>query len=243
MKGDKAHIIARLQREILPLQGYKPVPGMSKIDTGLGPILKAFPNNTFPCGAIHECIIDGKEGRAATAGFVTALAGKLMGVQGVAIWIGANKMIFPPALAQFSVEPSNVIFINLEKEKDILWATEEALRCEAITCVVSEVPSINFTASRRLQLAVETSRVTGFVLKPLSKYENVTASICKWKVSSLPSDIDDSFPGVGFPQWNVEILKIRNGLPGKWTVSWYDGRFQHTYQQPSIVPLRKQNTG
>lgn len=39
---------------------------------------------------------------------------------------------------------------------------EEALKCGGLAAVVGEVQDISFTASRRLQLAVEQSGVTGF---------------------------------------------------------------------------------
>jgi hypothetical protein len=32
-------------------------------------------------------------------------------------------------------------------------------------------------------------------------------------------------PGVGFPHWKVELLRIRNGIPGVWCVHWSGGRF------------------
>ena len=33
-------------------------------------------------------------------------------------------------------------------------------------------------------------------------------------------------PGVGFPRWNVELLKVRNGKPGSWQIEWAESRFQ-----------------
>ncbi len=33
-------------------------------------------------------------------------------------------------------------------------------------------------------------------------------------------------PGVGAPRWKVELLKVRNGLPGAWIVEWVDGRLR-----------------
>ena len=33
-------------------------------------------------------------------------------------------------------------------------------------------------------------------------------------------------PGVGMPRWKVELLKVRNGVPGEWIVEWADGRLR-----------------
>jgi protein ImuA len=34
-------------------------------------------------------------------------------------------------------------------------------------------------------------------------------------------------PGVGFPRWNVQLLKVRNGKPGAWQLEWEGGQFHH----------------
>ncbi|HEY4206229.1 MAG TPA: hypothetical protein VGM31_05445, partial [Puia sp.] len=40
------------------------------------------------------------------------------------------------------------------------------------------------------------------------------------------SDISSPLmPGVGFPRWNIELSRIRNGHPGSWVVEWQAGRF------------------
>lgn len=49
------------------------------------------------------------------------------------------------------------------KTKDSLWAIEEALKCNALIAVVGEITELTFNDSRRLQLAVEKSHVTGFI--------------------------------------------------------------------------------
>ena len=243
MEGSKSNIIAQLQKEILPLQGYKPASDSLMYDTGLGPILHAFPNKKFPLGAVHEFICENKSGSAATSGFITGLIGTLMGTQGVSMWISAERNIHPPALSSFNVDARNIFFIHPQKEKDILWATEEALHCNALSTVVAEVPALSFKASRRLQLAVEQSRVTAFIIRNGVRNIDVTSTLSRWRITSLPGEIPDELPGVGFPKWNVEILKIRNGQPGAWMVSWNNGRFEHKYKQSEIFVHRQQKVG
>ena len=41
------------------------------MDMGLGPIKDAFPNASFPVGAVHEFLCAAPEDAAATAGFIT----------------------------------------------------------------------------------------------------------------------------------------------------------------------------
>jgi protein ImuA len=77
----------------------------------------------------------------------------------------SSKTIFPPGLKMFGIEPANIIFLELQKSKDILWVMEEALKCIGVAAVVGEISDLSFTLSRRLQLAVEQSGVMGFILR------------------------------------------------------------------------------
>jgi protein ImuA len=181
------HIISLLQKEILSLQGFKPGSGNLKADLGLGPLCTAFPNNSFPLGAIHEFLSENRENKAASSGFLAGLLSPLMHSGGVAAWISTNRTLFPHALKHFDIEPDRILFIDLQKEKEALWVMEEALKCEALSAVVGELRELSFTASRRLQLAVEQSRVTGFILRNTPTTLNATACVTRWKISHLPA--------------------------------------------------------
>jgi protein ImuA len=252
MLASKKDIISQLQKEILPLQGFRPPSPGNAVDMGLGPVEAAFPNGVFPTGAMHEFLNDRAEDAAASGGMMAGLLAGLMQKGGVCVWIGCRRTLFPPALKAYGIEPDRVIFVDLKREKDVLWAMEEALKCEGLAAVVGEMGEIDFTASRRLQLAVEKSRVTGFILRRDARKMNVVASVARWKVSSLESHLEDGLPGVGFPRWRVELDKIRNGRPGAWVVEWSAGMFRVIPEMgvgssnPERIPLpaqEKRKTG
>lgn len=225
-----ADIISQLQTDILRLQGFKPA-NNAAVDMGLGPLKEAFPNGSFPLGAVHEFLSARSEDSAATCGFIAGLLAPLMGNNGTSLWVSSSRTLFPPALKNFGIEPDRFIFLDLQKEEDVMWAMEEALKCGALTAVVGEMNQIDFTASRRLQLVVEKSQVTGFILRHNCRKLNTTACVSRWRISPLPSvpiDPDrtiEDFPGIGFPQWKVELLRIRNGRSGVWDLKWMGGRF------------------
>src|SRR4030095_9938777 len=164
---------------------------------------------------------------------------RLMQLGGVCIWISSARTLFPPALKTFGIEPDQVIFIDLKKEKDVLWTMEEALKCNRLTAVLGELKEISFTESRKLQLAVEQSRVTGFILRHKPRSLNTIACVSRWRITSLPSESEDGMPGVGFPRWNVELLKVRNGKPGNWKVEWLSNRFQNITENIFSIPQEK----
>ena len=241
MQATKADIISQLQRDILPLQGYKPIADNIGFDAGLGYIKEAFPNASFPLGAMHEFFCSGIEDVSASSGFITGIVSAIMQRGGVSIWISSSRMIFPPALKAFGIKPDKIIFVYLQKEKEILWAMEEALKCEGLAAVIAETPELTFTASRRFQLAVEQSRVTGFIIRHNPK-NIATACLTRWRITPLPSLAQDGLPGVGFPRWRVELLKVRNGTPGNWQLEW-TRRFRHVSKLAAITQEQQRKTG
>jgi protein ImuA len=120
---------------------------------------------------------------------------------------------------------------------------EEALKCDGLSAVIGEVPELSFTASRRLQLAVEKSQVTGFLIRRSVRHLNTTACVTRWKITSLPSESEDDLPGIGYPRWNVELLKVRNGKPGSWQIEWVEGKFRPLYKFVSLVQEPRKKTG
>jgi protein ImuA len=242
MSQEKAHIIAQLQKKIFSLQGYKHTVNGTEVDIRLGPIKNAFPGERFPVGAIHEFLAGGPEDEAATSGFITGILAVLMQQDKVSLWISSAKKIFPPGLKCFGIDPGKIIFVDLQKPGDILWTMEEALKCNGLAAVIGEVEELSFTVSRRLQLAVEQSQVTGFILRQ-STNTNTTACVTRWKITSLPSVPAGNLPGIGYPSWNVELLKIRNGRPGKWEIEWRNGYFQQIFKAVPVTPEQQRQTG
>jgi len=241
MPDTKQDIVSRLRKDILLWEGFKPPSAGMNAGMGLGPLESAFPNGIFPIGVIHEMVCSTPEQAAATSGFIGGLLASLMQQGGPCLWIGTSRKLFPPSLTIFNVEPDRMIFIDLQREKDVLWATEEALKCEGLAAVVSELREISFAQSRRLQLAVENSKVTGFILRNDPRKMSTTTCVARWQITHLPSELEDGLPGVGFPRWQVELLKVRNGNPGSWKLEWVDGRFAAVGEKINIheIPERK----
>jgi len=241
MANAKRELINRLQKDILQWEGYRPPTAAKKEMFGLGAIEAAFPNNIFPTGTVHELVCDNTEQATASTGFVSGLLAVLMQNGGACLWISLSGNVFPIALKAFGIEPDRMIFVHLRKDKDVLWVMEEALKCAGLSAVICELSEVDFKQSRRLQLAVEQSRVTGFILRNRSKKMSSTACAARWQIKSLPSEPIDGLPGVGFPRWNVELLRVRNGQPGNWTVEWCGGNFRLVERQ--VLAQELQNVG
>lgn len=221
-------VIERLQRQILDLEGYKAKPREQQKKLGFAYIEKHFPNQVFPMGTIHEFISTQPEYTASTSAFIMGLLAKLNTHQGIYVWIGKQRQLFPPGLSYFGIPAHQIIFINLTKPKDILWATEEALKCKSLSGVISELETVTFAQSQRLQLTVEKSKVTGFILRTQTGTIHATACAARWQISPIASFSLNQLPGVGFANWQIDLLKVRNGSTASFNISWHNGQFQAT---------------
>jgi protein ImuA len=239
MEATKENIIAKLRQDILTWEGFRPPQPGAIGKFGLGPLEAAFPNGVFPTGAIHEFISTCPEDTAACGGLIAGITQQLLKHGGACLWISYTRRIFPPALKLFGVDPDRVVFVDVPKQKDVLWVTEEALKCEGVATVITETRELSFMESRRLQLAVEESKVTGFILRKDATKINTTACVARWKVTQVPSELSDGLPGVGFPRWQVELLKVRNGNPGVWTIEWAKRRFNPIIPKRNTEKLRR----
>ena len=224
--------IQQLRRELLLMEGYKP-PETGAPDIPIGPLAEAFPNRRFPTGKLHEFIAATPPQTAATGGLICVLAGALMSKGGEAIWITKKRRIFPPGLASFGIPAHRIIFCEIRNEKHLLWAAEEALRCKGLASVIAEIPDITYTASLRLHLAIDESRVTGMLLRSTTKQTQPIASAARWRVSPARSRSPISgLTRMGYPAWTIQLEKVRNGRSGSWQLEWRAGRLQ------SILPAQ-----
>lgn len=238
----KADKLCRLRTEILSLQGFKPNTPAAESDFGLGSIVYSFPNAIFPFSALHEFICHSPQEVAASGAFVTGLLSPSLNKGGVVLWICTHRLIFPPALKLFGINPDQIIFVNTRNEKETVWTVEEALKSCALTSVVGQVRELGFTESRRLQLAIEQSSAGCFLIR--YKPRNLsTACTTRWQIKPLASSLENKLPGVGYPHWQVNLLKVRGGKPASWNLEWKKGRFHQPSKLSFIARELQKKTG
>lgn len=239
----RQEIIEELQQKILHLQGNQKQAD-EQLSIGLGKIESAFPGEIFPKGVVHELISNTAEEATCTSGFISVVLGKLMPNTGYCLWISTvpRRSIFPSALKGFGIDPERILFIDAGRTKDTLWAIEEALKCDSLIAVVGEITELSFNDSRRLQLAVEKSHVTGFIHRFRPKTENAVACVSRWKISPVKSVLGD-VPGVGFSRWDIELLRVRNGKTGKWQVEWTPKGLEYILPEQTIQEIDERQIG
>ncbi|PZO01100.1 MAG: damage-inducible protein, partial [Alphaproteobacteria bacterium] len=148
--------IDRLQPSGQPHRGILPF--------GVGPLDAALPHGGLVRGGLHE-IAGGGDG--AVDGAVAALfaAGIAARLPGQVLWCVTRPDLFAPALQQAGLDAGRVLYVEAGDEKSLLACFEEGLRHGGIGAVVGEVARLSMTASRRLQLAAETSGVMALAVR------------------------------------------------------------------------------
>lgn len=238
MLQERAEIIHKLKNDIL-FQRFSTTRSDRNSSIQIRPLTDHFHFKVFPVGAVHEFICNDISSNAASTGFISALLHLLMQHHGVAVCLATSHHYFPPALTHYGLHPEKIIFIQLANQKQMVYAMEEALKCEGIAAVIANVNELNFKQSRRLQLACEKSRVTGFVLCNNPRRIHTTACVARWEITSSPSINENQLPGVGFPSWNIHLQKVKNGRPGKWTYSFEGSSIVHIPQQQNEYFLQQ----
>lgn len=201
-------------REILPF-------GLVEIDRRL-------PGGGLTLGALHE-IAGGGNGAVDGAAAALFAAGIAARTKGKVLWIVTRADLFAPALAQAGLAPDRVLHVEAGDDKALLACFEEGLRHGGLGAVVAETAHLSMTASRRLQLAAETSHTIGLAMRrwrrqtEASDFGQPTTSSTRWRVSALPS-APLPVPGLGRARWLVELIRAKAGESADFEVEACDAK-------------------
>jgi protein ImuA len=163
---------------------------------------------------------------AAWAGFLLAQADRAkpqLWVQDRMAIIESGR-IYPPGLGG-----GELIHVEARDAKLALWAMEEGLRCSGLSGVIGELwgdpAALDFTATRRLAVAAERSRVPCWLVR-LAGTANLSGARMRWRIASMPSIANSFDPRAsGSPAWETELFRARGYPPGRWGVAHETGTF------------------
>ncbi|MBW9115684.1 ImuA family protein [Rhizobium cauense] len=218
-------VITELRERISHLEGNKARRAQT-LPFGVREIDNHLPGGGLSFGAIHE-FAGGGAGTVDGAAAALFAAGIAARTKGKVIWCLTRPDLFFPALAQAGLHPNRVIFVEADREEDVLASMEEALSFGGLGAVVAELVRLPMTASRRLQLAAEKSGTIGLVVRrwrrqtEASDFGQPTASTTRWRVSVMPSQ-ELPVPGVGRARWFLELMRVKAGECAEFTVGACD---------------------
>ena len=133
--------------------------------------------------------------------------------------------IYPPGLRGIEL-----IHVEARDARAALWAMEEGVRCSGLSGVVGELwgdpAALDFTATRRLAVAAERSRVPCWLVR-LGGRANLSGARMRWRIASGPSianPFDPRAPGAS--AWQAELFRARGHPPGRWSIAHETNSFR-----------------
>lgn len=227
MTAARAQVLTELRDRIATLE--RSVPRQAGwLSFGVLAIDAVLPGGGLARGALHE-IAGGGSGTVDGAAAALFAAGIAARTKGKVVWCLTRPDLFFPALAQVGLDANRVVFVEVDREEDVLASMEEGLSHGGLGAVVGELVRLPMTASRRLQLAAEKSGTLGLVVRrwrrqtEANDFGQPTASTTRWRVSVLPS-VALPVPGVGRPQWFLELMRVKSGECAEFTVGACDAQ-------------------
>jgi protein ImuA len=219
--------IAALRARIERLQGGQ-AHGRAVIPFGVAEIDRILPEGGLALGSLHE-VAGGGNGAIDGAAAALFAAGIAARTKGKVLWCVTRQDLFAPALSQVGLSPGRVIYVEAGDEKAVLACFEEGLRHGGLGAVIAEFARLSMTASRRLQLAAESSGALGIAIRrwrrqtEAADFGQPTASVTRWRVSILPST-PLPVPGVGRARWLLELIRCRAGESADFEVEACDAK-------------------
>jgi len=222
--GRKSAILKELRERIQNLERLEGPDRAPQRALGFGiPALdNLWPERGLPLGALHEACGFTPAGFAAATAFVASIAGRL---NKPVLWCTTRTELYGPGLAQVGLPSTQLLVVRARSDKDVLAVMEESLRHAAIGGVIGEIPRLDLTSSRRLQLAAEAGGSVAFALRrPRKQVSPVPlAAASRWVVSAAPS-APHRIPQAGRARWKIELLRSRSGHTGQWIVDVPDAQ-------------------
>ncbi|MGP1308879.1 MAG: ImuA family protein, partial [Phycisphaerales bacterium] len=168
------------------------------LPTGLGPLDGVLPGGGLRAGAVHELLSSGEEAPLALFGLFAAGA-----TRGVSVWIGSA--VFPSVWALRAAGPDLAahLLIDARREGDRLWAADLALRCSAVSRVIADGSSFDAAATRRLQLAAESTSALCLLARPERDRAGLSTAATRWLIEPAVS------PHHSCARWTVRLLRCK----------------------------------
>jgi protein ImuA len=128
------------------------------------------------------------------------------------IWSDPRGELYPPALASFGFDLSQLFILRPASHADEIWAVTEALRCPGVGAVIVAPEKLSRIEARRLQLAAETGGSVGIFLRPRGRGvrggDSIYAAATRWLVAPYPGERT-------VQRWTIQLLHGHGGRVGQ----------------------------
>ena len=162
---DQQSVLRRLRQKVgcVSTASPKSPQQFSAGNTGIDEML---PSGGLKTDTLTEWISGSNSSSAAALSLIVA-AGHLKSTDGPLVVVDANGQFHPPAAMALGIAAERIVLVRPKNHSDLVWAIDQALRCEAVAAVWSEVSAkLDDKDARRFQLAAEIGKTPGLFVRP-----------------------------------------------------------------------------
>ncbi|MEZ6123049.1 MAG: hypothetical protein R3C49_07725 [Planctomycetaceae bacterium] len=192
--------------------------------SGFQALDRLLPDGGLPSGCVVEWISQSDGLR--TASLALSCAKNLLRRPGALAVVDAAHEFHPVSLSHLGIPLSRLLLIRpsgidltesnrsappgaMKSQtsvllKETLWSLEQLARCAGISVVLAWIDRLSVTAQRRLQLAVEHSGATVFLMRPATALAQTSWADFRFHVQSTPNT------GSSAQQLDVRLVRARN---------------------------------
>ncbi len=203
----KPALIDALRRQMSRLEGWRGPQAQEAPPTttsGCDALDRLLPSRGFRRGTLVEWLSTHPGCGAGTLSLAAALVACQAG--GSLVVVDRRRQFYPPAVAAFGADLQTTILVHPRSERAVIWARDQALRCEAVAAVWGRVDKLDARSYRRLQLAAETGGGLGLLVRPAATRGQPTWSDVQLLVTPRPTN--------GNRRVRVEVIRCRGGTSG-----------------------------
>jgi protein ImuA len=227
MTGARMSTLATLRGQLARLETSDGASATGRVALGHAEVDQALQGG-LALGAMHEVFAEGGRHSAAATGFLLGLTARVLRRRPL-LWISADfaerEMGAPSmsGLIELGLDPRCLVTVRASDVEAGLRTAADALACDALGAVVLEVwgetRHLDLVASRKLTLAAQASRVTGFLLRMAASPKPSTAET-RWIVRAAHSQPAAPWSAWGTPVFDAQLARNRHGPIGRWTMEW-----------------------
>jgi protein ImuA len=137
------------------------------LSTGSEAINRLLPRGGLRPNAITEWVAEADGCGAAALAMITAAThlNSSRG-RGPLVVVSGQDNFYPPAAVSLGISANRIIWVQPTRHADLVWAIDQALRCEAVAAVWAHVgANLDDRDARRFQLAAETGHTPGLFIR------------------------------------------------------------------------------
>jgi len=201
-------ILRNLRDRIAQLEGFSPPRLARTCPTGWPAVDGVLPGGGLLQGALHE-IHSPDPADGAAMGMACRLVGRFLAATpgATALWASCRCDLFAPGLKAARIDPDRLVGARCRNSDEVLLVIEESCKSNAIKFLYADIGEVDFSLSRRLQLAAAEAGTTLFLLRPARFEPAPSAAVTRWHAESRPGG------------WSLTLFRSRGGRVGHWPMS------------------------